>query len=217
MKNANVGRIISYGNDVSISGLAMRDAYEYDSLSSYPNTFVYISGFCAINNATFTTSLAKYIFTKNNGKMLLANAHITSDNNSTVLMNYAVGDNYDNYYVNCIIETTKGVNIIGYGSNVSATIASTGDLRRISYAPKNFVTNDDLDNYTYEGVYVSTSSATSSSLSHCPVTGGGFVLEVLKRGNYVDQRIIYSNKIYIRSQSSSGFGSWYAFTGSAVT
>lgn len=75
---------------------------------------------------------------------------------------------------------------------------------------------DDLDSYTTNGVYGCASSTIAASLSNSPVTSSGFALFVTRYGGYTIQTIFNGSAMYCRKQSSSGYGSWYKYTGTAV-
>ena len=77
--------------------------------------------------------------------------------------------------------------------------------------------NDDLNDINIPGVYRSTSSAMTNSLTNCPFTGSGFRLEVeyTSNNNFIRQILIPNNKhdIYIRyyyntSGSTYAWGDW---------
>lgn len=82
--------------------------------------------------------------------------------------------------------------------------------------PKSIQQNDDLNNYTNTGKYVSTEPAITTSLSHCPISNIVFALEVEKIGVSVTQTIYPGREeggslLYRRSRSSTTWGNWYRY------
>lgn len=83
--------------------------------------------------------------------------------------------------------------------------------------------SDDLNNYTSAGIYYSLDYSVTSTLSNCPITQGGFRLEV----NYINttgrciQKLISNTAdlpvLFLRRYTPTGWTSWYKFEGTAVT
>lgn len=80
--------------------------------------------------------------------------------------------------------------------------------------PTRIQNGDDLNDYTDYGCWLSASSATTATLSNCPITGGGFSLRVLagawaSNGTYKVQEIIrWDGKRYYRSLRAGTWDEW---------
>lgn len=78
--------------------------------------------------------------------------------------------------------------------------------------------NADLNNYTTGGIYSVENSTTAATILHAPASNYGYILEVFSiSDNTKYQRIIIGGDIYTRRKQSSGWQSWYKFTGTEVT
>ena len=75
----------------------------------------------------------------------------------------------------------------------------------------------DLNDITEIGFYGTSSSAVTASLQNCPVSGSGMSMMVTQRGGNRIQTIFHGSKIYCRASTSSGWGQWYEFSGTAVS
>ena len=76
----------------------------------------------------------------------------------------------------------------------------------------NIPVNTDLNSVSDPGYYYSPSSADAQTLSNCPVTTAFTMLVMHKSGSYRTQIIWGSSAMYMRTQSSSGWGTWYTIT-----
>jgi len=73
--------------------------------------------------------------------------------------------------------------------------------------------NSDLNTYTTPGTYFCPNTTTAATLSNCPANAGFSLIVLLKSANYRTQFINSGTCIYVRQQSSSGWGPWYSFVG----
>lgn len=80
---------------------------------------------------------------------------------------------------------------------------------------KNLVVGQNLNDIDGRGFYDCPSSAIAQSLVNCPTTNN-FVMQTLTKGAYCTQIIFTGDKMFLRTQVSSGWGSWYMFTATAV-
>lgn len=77
--------------------------------------------------------------------------------------------------------------------------------------------NTDLNTITAVGLYGCANSTVCSTLSNCPMSGGGFALFLVpKSTSYYSQIIFSGSATYSRTKTSSGWGTWYKYTGTAV-
>lgn len=88
--------------------------------------------------------------------------------------------------------------------------------------------NNDLDKFRTPGVYYSANATTSGGLSHCPFTDYGFRLEVKAVGTARCTQFLYpmtrttthrgEGDFYYRQYGTdNAWGSWYKFSGTAVS
>lgn len=104
------------------------------------------------------------------------------------------------------------------GYTLNYTAAQTDEVVRQN-TPVEIPENADLNTYTTPGIYLSPSNTVTNSLSHCPVFGGEFRLEVrLIDGtdSILEQKIILKSSrpevIYARIYYSSSFRDWICRT-----
>lgn len=81
--------------------------------------------------------------------------------------------------------------------------------------------NTDYNNLTDDGIFACLSSASAATMSNCPVTNAGHLVEVFSIGSNKMQRITFSAStganIFTRYKSSYGWMTWFVYTGTAVT
>lgn len=77
--------------------------------------------------------------------------------------------------------------------------------------------NTNLNSLTTIGVYGCANSTVCGTLTNCPTSGGGFAMIVLPKSiSYCTQIIFNASTMFSRTRTSSGWGTWYKYTGTAV-
>lgn len=109
-----------------------------------------------------------------------------------------------------IVEGYAGSSLAGSSQSVKSAIDSLN-----SNWHKVITTGQDLNDLTDIGVYDCANSSITQSLSNCPVTTS-FCMIVLKKGAYQTQLIFPGGTMFSRTRNSSGWASWYKFTGTEV-
>lgn len=78
----------------------------------------------------------------------------------------------------------------------------------------------DLDTLTTAGTYYCDDAASAATLTNCPVATSPFILRVFSAGAGERFTVLYDTSdagtIYTRAYASSTWGSWYAYSGTAV-
>lgn len=108
---------------------------------------------------------------------------------------------------------TTNISSIG-GGTVTGAISTLNS----KFTGTNIPNNSDLNDYTDVGKYYTGSSSATATIVNKPSDlTSAFVMEVQLRGGYLNQIIYdYGGKMYIRGKVSSGWQSWYKFTGTSV-
>ena len=93
-----------------------------------------------------------------------------------------------------------------------------------AYKGTEITENTDLDTLTNIGTYYCQTSTVAATLSNCPVSGSGFILQIFSTGNRFE--ILYPvtatpDKIYVRcftgGSTSGTWKDWYVFSGAVYT
>lgn len=113
-----------------------------------------------------------------------------------------------------VVETYNGSTVAGSAQSVKSALDSLNS----KITGTSISNNSDLNDYTDVGkYYTGASSATATIVNKPSDLTSAFVMEVQLRGGYLNQIIYdYGGKIYIRGKVSSGWQSWYKFTGTSV-
>ena len=95
----------------------------------------------------------------------------------------------------------------------STTSHTHSNYYNLSHDNTTIASGTDLNTLTTPGMYRSSSSSITNSLTNCPITGVGFKLSVERTGyneDYIMQKLVHFNNIYIRGKgsSSSSWGDW---------
>lgn len=99
----------------------------------------------------------------------------------------------------------------------AAKVAGYDALQTIFGLPETLLSGADLNTYTNVGHYTANTNNTAKNISNCPVTVNFSLFVIYRTGAYVSQILIPSQgALFIRHQASSGWGSWYKFTGTTV-
>ena len=109
-----------------------------------------------------------------------------------------------------IIESYTRSSLAGENQSVKAALDSLNSKT----SAVSIQQNTDLDNLESPGFYFSGSSATTATLTNCPITGSGFFMRI-PPGNYTIQIIFTHHEICLRNKTSSGWRSWQRVTGAA--
>ena len=109
-----------------------------------------------------------------------------------------------------IIENYTNSSLGGSNRSVKNAIDSLNNNWHI-----NLVAGQDLNGITGRGFYDCPTSTIAQSLVNCPTTNN-FVMQTMTKGAYCTQIIFTGDKMFLRTQVSSGWGSWYMFTATAV-
>lgn len=132
---------------------------------------------------------------------------------STIPVNYLlVGNGTNNMNtipISDLVPSTRTIN--GYALSSDVSLNAT-DVNAYSLIGETAITeNADLDNYIVPGNYYA-SSATSTTLSNCPVSDKGFELKVTKNNsssNYIHQNLrTFDGLTYYRLSSVGVFNDW---------
>jgi len=107
-----------------------------------------------------------------------------------------------------IIEGYSGSSLAGSNQSVKSALDAL--------KPQSIVSDTDLNTMTTIGDYYCVSSSIASSLLNCPTTNN-FVMRVVLKGPFVTQILTDATKLYIRTQTSSGFSIWYRYDGTAMS
>lgn len=86
---------------------------------------------------------------------------------------------------------------------------------------KSIATNDDLNDYTDFGCWLSPSATVTNTLKNCPVTGGGFSLRVMRGtggSTYkVQEMIIWSGQRFFRAIKGGKWDAWTTDADAAIS
>lgn len=77
--------------------------------------------------------------------------------------------------------------------------------------------NEDLNDFQKAGFYGCSSSSLAQTLTNCPTTSNFFMIVANKHPAYQTQIIFTGQYFYVRTESSSGWGVWWEFTGTNVS
>ena len=98
------------------------------------------------------------------------------------------------------------------------TIAADNDFCRVGTT---IPANADLNSYTTKGIF-NCGATNAATLSNCPVSAG-FRMEVVeiafssRHQQRLYPQLVAADSYYNRTEGSSGYGSWYKYTGTVVT
>lgn len=118
-----------------------------------------------------------------------------------------------------------GLYIEGDGSRTVAFTERNAWREALQVTPIALTSGQNLNSLYLDRLYVCPSAATAASLSNCPYTSSAFLLlccplvaEVTGATSSSPriQIIFAGSTIYIRRRTSSSWGSWYKYTGTAV-
>lgn len=95
---------------------------------------------------------------------------------------------------------------------------ASSQILRNSPLHRNITSNTDLNDLTAEGIYGCGSGAVAETLQNCPVLTNFVMIVISKNTAYTMVTQILTNAawMYIRTQSSAGWDSWYKYTGTKI-
>lgn len=103
-------------------------------------------------------------------------------------------------------------------------IAKQADIDTLTSAIEvhTLTVNSNLNTISEDGVYISASSAITNNITGSPFTGAGFVMQMYSHSNTGKIQIVFkggntAGMIYTRTSTSSGWSSWYSYSGTIVS
>lgn len=212
----------SLSNNVSISQLDTTAKTLVGALNELNSKSYLLQGGAAIpENAdmdTYTTP-GNYYVISNTQAATLSNSPF--ENNAFILkVEYANGVTYPRQIFTEYSTGRKAIRFISSsGGSWSDWLYFSDDATL--FAGTTIQSGDDMNDYTTPGIYYSISMTISSTLLNLPETfGSGFSMLVFSL-NANNIQVIYlgggGGTIYTRSSTSSGWSSWYKFSGTVIS
>lgn len=191
----------SRGDHVHPSDTSKQDALSTAQLNAVNSgiTAAKVATYDAINVPTNVSAF-------NNDAGYLTSAPVTSVNSQTGVVTLDASD------VGALPDSTSIPSKTSDLTNDSGFVTDNffGEPTAIS-------SGDDLNNYTTPGHYSANTGTVAGSLSNCPVSSNFSLFVIWRTDSLKSQMLIPASKyFFLRYASSSGWSSWYRFSGTAV-